>query len=169
MIREFTFDNKGRYKYLYSILLKLSLTCLALIFAYSYFNDLSLQDILLPSLAVTGFILVMNVLPLLILFFNHRKNSVGIKLVFDGINSQYQLHEKRGITTIPTIDVTSVNKVVSPPSYDNRIDWLLFGSYHYWHVKTKDQNIKISCLICDDENIFQKSKISLSKKAIPLM
>ena len=108
-------------------------------------------------------------LPLSVLFLNHRKYS---KSIIFGIKDGYYSYKSENISfDFRNEDIIKVELCLSPPSYDERIDFLYFGKYHLTTIHTKkNKAINISCLVFDDtKEVFREELIMRKKKLFPIM
>lgn len=170
MVEVYKVTKSSVWRYFYKIVLITFivhiLTALAIIF---FKKDLELFSIILIFVSVVLAWLLFFMLPLCILYFNHRKFSKSVIFEIDG--EDYSYKTKTNTINFNKEDILKIELWLSPPSYDKRIDFLYFGKYHFVTINTiKNQSIDISCIVFDKtESIFPEELIERKKKLFPTM
>ena len=136
---------------------------------FKYFKDIDIEN---STVYILGGVLpwfIVFGLPLFLLYFNHRKYSKNVRLEYDGNTFIYS--NKNNIIKFTINDIKEIELWLTPPSYDERIDWQFFGKYHFTKlILQQNQIINISCLVFDEtEDIFPKELIRKKKKMFPFM
>lgn len=172
MIKEYRFNKEDRQKYLYKVLLKLFIYFIVLLIgliAYKEIKDsCQIYKIILGVLIVWG---ILYLLPLFILYFNHRANSKSVVFSYDeGSNSFIYKSNKRNIG-FTLNDIEKVELYLTPNAYEKFIDLQYFGKYHYYKFFIhKSEPINLSCLVCDEiEEILPERLIEKKKKYLPIV
>lgn len=171
MLKNYTFDKKSIWNYF----LKVNISTFFIVVLggslYYYIkNKSSVETVLIGALGgLLGWFLFFA-LPLIILFFNHRKHSKNVDF---SVNSDNSFKYVNGCDEINFYqqDIEKIELWLTPAAYDKRIHWIGFEKYFFTRLYTKqNQIINLSCLLCDDtEQIFNKDLIVRKKKIFPLM
>lgn len=171
-MREYKLNKKLTFKYFYNILFKiigyLLIGFVGLIIYKDIINILRIIKIFSVVLIMWS---ILYLIPLLLLYFNHRNKSKSTVLIIDNQKKQFTYSSSNKILKFVIKDIKKIELFLTPTAYDKRIDWLFFGKYHYSKIFIKNGDIiKISCLVCDDINdIFPSELIIRKKKFIPTL
>ncbi|TXK78897.1 hypothetical protein [Mesonia sp. K4-1] len=158
------------WRYFYKIVVITFFAHILTAFAIIFFRKIiELNSIILILLAVTSAWLLFFMLPLCILYFNHRKFSKSV--VFEINDKDYSYKTKTDVINFNEEDIINIKLWLSPPSYDKRIDFLYFGKYHFATINTKqNKSFNLSCLVFDKiESVFAEKLIERKKKLFPIM
>jgi hypothetical protein len=167
MIYNFQNTKNPIWRYYLSMLFRIS-GVVGLVLLFIFFQKGFLLK--LPLLITSAFIFTFHLIPLSLLYFNHRSRSRGMNFYFDSLESKYRISDIQGNRfDVMTTDILSVTKVVSPATFHDRVDWSGFGAYHYWILTTKGHEFLISCLLCDEDEAFDPSKLSVKKAFFPFL
>lgn len=171
MTKKYVFDRKSVWNYF----LKINITTLSIVISgsllYIYIKNIKSFETIVYGLigALLGWFLIFAI-PVILLFFNHKKHSMNIIFSINS-NNYFKYVNGHDVINFFQEDIEKVELWLTPPAYDNRIDFGYFGKYHFTKIYTKqNQIINLSCLICDEtEQIFNKDLIVRKKKLFPLM
>jgi len=114
---------------------------------------------------------IVFVTPLLILFFNHKTKAKGMAIFLEKVVNVL-IFDLKGIkSTVAIDDIKEITICMSPPVFDKRIDWMMWGIYSYSKFELKDGNIVVvSCLVWDNvEEVLPPSLIRRKKVWFPMM
>ena len=172
MIKEYKYNKRDTRKYLYRVLFRLLIyftVLLALLIVYK-----EIRDSYLIVKIIIGVLIVWSILylvPLFILYINHRINSNKITLSYDDDYREFVYTSSRKEITFRIDDIQKVEMYLTPSSYEKSIDLQYFGDYHYSKIFiNKNESVNISCLVCDEiDDIIPKRLIKKKKKYIPII
>lgn len=164
---EFEMGRSQLQKYFYMPLLKVvSAIVLGVMVSLIWFDlpKNNLLEIVFFTLIFVGFI---HFFPFLLIALKHIKNSKGKRFVIDSLHGEY--HNSSGKKISFELDqIDKVIKVVSPPKFDGRLDFLGFGNFFYWEVILKNRmSFILSCMIVDRDDFFGRD-VELRKKTFVL-
>jgi hypothetical protein len=168
MILEYRFSSRQRKKYIFLPLVKqLTVIVIATIIGVVWFSVVKEQ--LLVVIGLTwAWIFLMHILPILIMAIRHSQLSRHSYFAIDTVNSTYHYHEKDLSVSFRLTEIDKVIKVVSPPKYDKRIDFLGFGYFFYWKIMLVDsRTLSISCMLLDVDD-FPGKEITQEKRVFPV-
>ena len=171
MTKKYVFDRKSVWNYFLKINITTFSTAVLSTFVLLYIKNIkSLEIIVYVTLGLLLFWIVIFLLPVLALFFNHRKHSKNVDF---SVNSDNSFKYRNGYDKINFYqqDIEKIELWLTPAAYDKRIHWIGFEKYFFTRIYTKqNQTINLSCLICDEtEQIFNKDLIVRKKKLFPFM
>ncbi len=171
MINEYSMNQKSRWVYFYKIMLSTLIIYFIVFIGYIYYQKIEDFYIIIKffsGILLSGWFLIFG-LPLFLLYFNHRKYSIDVVLKQNGNTFLYKNNNKS--ITFSFDDIKKVELWLTPPAYDNRIDWQFFGKYHFIAIHTnKNQVINISCLVFDKaKKVFPEELIERKKKFFPFL
>jgi hypothetical protein len=162
---------KNSFKYFnLPVLIWISISTIISLFVA--FNDNIYKAIKFFSvfLLATG---VIYILPLLIIYVNHRKYNNNSKLVVSGSESGVNLFEYKSPTEEINFTENEVIKCeanLSPSLYNKRTSLLFSDEYFFYKIYLQNRTLHISCLICNDlEKYIPKCKMKKIKNYFPLI
>mgnify|MGYP003144761475 CR=1 FL=1 len=171
MTKEYKFDKKAVWKYLYKpIIITFSAHILTGLLITIISRNTDLGNVFIVFITIIVIWAIIFMLPLLILYLNHRKlsKSTLFKVREDGT---FTFESALNSMQFSSEEITKVKLWLSPPSFDDRIDFLYFGKYHFTTIYTeKNEPINISCLVFDcTREVFTEKLINKERKIFPLM
>ena len=115
-----------------------------------------------------AWVFLIHLLPLIIMGIRHSRLSTGSYFAVDTANHTYLYTERDLSLSFRSTEIEKVIKVVSPPTYDNRVDILGFGYFFYWKIMlVGGRTLSISCMLLDIDNFFGM-EISREKRVFPV-
>lgn len=173
MIVNYRLSNSQRKKYFILPLAKLLTAIVVFTLIAMYWFNTDAKDLPFIVGITWSWVGLIHVLPLLILAIRHLKASKGVSFVIDTANWEYQYKECDFDLTFNTSQIKRVVKVMSPPKYDRRRDFLGFGYFYYWEVTLVDETLlSLSCMLLDSdkflgfENERKKQMFPIPKRVI---
>jgi hypothetical protein len=110
----------------------------------------------------------MHLLPLIIIGHGHKRNSERASFAVDTINKVFRFEQNDIFLSFRSDEVDKVIKVVSPPTYDKRVDILGFGNFFYWQIiLLNGKTLSLSCMLLDVD-VFEGKQISQQKRVFPV-
>lgn len=172
-MKKYTTNKNSKWIYFYKILLITLIIYFIVFVGYIYYKRFDILNTLLIvklffGMLIFGWFLIFG-LPLFLLYFNHRKYSKNVNFEILGDNFLYNKNNK--ITNFSINDINEIELWLTPPAYEDRIDWQFFGKYHFTKIiMNSGEEIFISCLVFDKtKEIFQEKLINRKKKFFPFM
>ncbi|WP_339606214.1 hypothetical protein [uncultured Roseivirga sp.] len=155
MIVNYSLSDFKRKKYFILPLAKLLTTIVVFTLIAIYWFNTDAENLPFIVGITWSWVGLIHVLPLLILAACHLKASKGVSFVIDTTNWEYQYKECDFDLTFNTSQIKRVVKVMSPPKYDGRRDFLGFGYFYYWEVTLVDETLlSLSCMLLDSDEFF---------------
>ena len=170
MKKKYKITKLSIWRYFYKIVLITFLAHIFTVIAIVFFKkSMTLYTIIIVLISVLLAWLLFFILPLCILYYNHKKFSKSV--IFEIDDEDYCYKTKTEIINFSKDDITNIKLWLSPPSYDKRIDFLYFGKYHFATITTKqNKSINLSCLVFDEiESNFPEELVERKKKLFPVM
>jgi|GEM_PF-2033351 len=168
MIINYKLSTNQYKKYVFKPLLKLISVIVILAFLSVYIFDVAKESLFFVIGATCCWVFLIHLLPLLILALNHIILSKDALFVVDTTNRTYRYEEGSKQLLFNSEEIKQIIIVVSPPSYDGRLDILGFGYFYYWKVILADGTIlSLSCMLLDTEEFFGHA-IQQEKELFPL-
>lgn len=171
MTNEYKINKKSKWVYYYKLLLSTLILYIIVFIGYVFYKQMDDPYMIMKffsGMLLSGWFLIFG-LPLFLLYFNHKKYSSNVVLKLNGNTFQYENNNELIIFSLDNIK--KIELWLTPPAYDNRIDWQYFGKYHFIKILTeKGEQINISCLVFDKvKEVFPEELIERRKKFFPLM
>ena len=168
MTLEYKLRDVQRRKYIFVPLLKLvaivAVGSIISVTAFGIRKD-EIQTVIGWTLV---WIFFMHFLPLLIMAIRHNQLSKDASFAFDSSTNTYQYKGKDISLSFALAEIDKVVKVVSPPKYDERMDFLGFGYFYYWKIVLVDgRTLSMSCMLLDVDS-FPGRDLSKEKKIFPI-
>ncbi|WP_159090843.1 hypothetical protein [Aquimarina aquimarini] len=103
-------------------------------------------------------------LPLLVLFFNYKKENN--KTILEVINNKFTYKKKNKTIEFSFSDIEKVVLNLSFPLYHRDIRLFFWDEYYYAEIKLKNgKSIIITCLLCDEiETLIPKNLIERRRR-----
>lgn len=157
MTNIYKLTKKREWLYFYKILINTLLIYFAVFAVYIYVKEIKNSLLIIKlflGMLFFGWFLIFG-LPLFLLYFNHIKYSKSVKIKYENDIMTYENSNES--ITFSVDDIEKIELWLTPPAYDNRIDWQFFGKYHFTRIYTKqNQLINISCIVFDEtEELFE--------------
>jgi len=172
MENKFSLDSIKNKKYFYRpLIIILLFDILGFVFIIFY-KKMDLQTSMIVFLGIILFSLVFYLIPLMLLFTNHTKNNKDFQLsiIENDENNIFKFTNKNDRITFSESDVKKIVLHLTPPVYDDRTRWFFWDDYFYTKIITNENELKISCLLCDDfSKYISKEKIIKEKTFFPLL
>lgn len=172
MIKEYRFNKEDTQKYLYKVLFQLFVYFIILLVGLIVYKEIKnsslITKIIIGVLIVWG---ILYLLPLLILYFNHRANSKSVVFSYDEGNDNFKYNSNKKNINFTLNDIEKVQLYLTPNAYEKFIDLQYFGKYHYYKFFIRNNEpINLSCLVCDEiEDILPKRLMEKKKKYLPII
>jgi len=168
MIQEYKLSNIQLKKYIFLPLIKLvAVIVIATVLAVVWF-DIRIERLHFVVGFTWAWAFLMHLLPLLIMGCRHCQLSRDSSFAIDTINNFYYYHAKDKSLTFRLGEIDKVIKVVSPPKYDKRMDFMGFSYFFYWKIKLlSGKTLSISCMLLDIDEFLGKDAI-LEKRLFPI-
>lgn len=160
----------SKRKYFYEIVFKTFFLHIIALTVLLYIKGVSEPEVIFfVALAVFIAWALFFFTPLLLLYLNHKNNSRGVKFRIDADRMFYEIGEES--ISFKTEEILKIDLVLSPPSFDERVDFLFFGKYHFTTIYLKNGEVlNISCLVFDKtKEVFSKDLIEGKKRAFPFI
>jgi hypothetical protein len=164
----FKINKNSIFKYLVKEILTLVIVFLIVIlFNYNISNSKSLETYFFTFIFL-GFIYL---IPLFLIFFNHYYKSKNVILIFDKDLKEFTYFGNNEKIIFRVDEVYKVNLYLTPAGYKNSFDISYYQKYKYYKlILLNKKEVNISCLICDNlELFFTEEKIKRKKKFLPLI
>lgn len=172
MIKEYKFNKEDTHKYLYKVLFQLIIYFTILLIGLIVYKEI--EDSTLIINIIVGVLIVWGILyllPLFILYFNHRSNSISVVFSYDEENDSFKYHSNDRNMAFTLNDIEKVELYLTPNAYEGFIDLQYFGKYHYYVFYLQNsESISLSCLVCDKiEHILPEGYVEKKKKYLPII
>lgn len=168
MILEYRSGYIQYKKYIFLPLMKLSAVIIIATIVLLVWFDISRENMLVVVALTWSWIGLIHLMPLLIMGIRHSRSSKGAYLCINTANNQCQYKEKNIDFSFGLDEIDKVIKVVSPPKYDSRMDFLGFGYFFYWKFMFVDGRVlSISCMVLDVDD-FLGDRGSKEKQLFPI-
>ncbi len=168
MIMEYSLSHPQRKKYLWYPLGKLvAVIVVFTMLGINWFNVNS-DDLFLVVGGTWLWAGLMHLLPLIVLAVRHQKISKGASFTIDAMNKEYRYKKENVDLSFNSNQIKEVIMVLSPPKYDDRMDFLGFGHFYYWKLVLADGTIlPLSCMLLDSEE-FTGHEVKKEKRLFPI-
>ncbi|KYG74369.1 hypothetical protein EV198_1172 [Roseivirga ehrenbergii] len=173
MIINYRLSDSQRKKYFILPLAKLLTAIVVFTLIAMYWFNTDAENLPFIVGITWSWVGLIHVLPLLILAAHHLKVSKGVSFVIDTTNWEYRYKKADFDLTFKASHIKRVVKVMSPPKYDGRRDFLGFGYFYYWEVTLVDETLlSLSCMLLDSdeflgyENERKKQLFPIPKRGI---
>ncbi|MDN5213344.1 hypothetical protein QQ020_14840 [Fulvivirgaceae bacterium BMA12] len=138
-------------------------------FLATYWFGVRAQDMIVVVAITWVWVGLIHILPLLILAAYHYRRSKNSFFNLDSISGEYTFNNGIIELKFKLEEIERVVKVVSPPKYDKRMDFLGVGYFYYWKIILNDCKIlPISCMLVNEDTIFDGRKIEFEKRMFPI-
>uniref|UniRef100_UPI0040473F82 hypothetical protein n=1 Tax=Roseivirga sp. TaxID=1964215 RepID=UPI0040473F82 len=168
MIIEYRLRNDQVRKYLIWPLIKL-IGVIVLITALSiYWFEVDKQNVFFVIMTTWLWVGLVHILPLLVLAIKHIKMSKNSCLWVNNATGDFEYQENEFKSKFNWSTIENVIKIVSPPKYDDRMDFIGWGYFFCWKVILVDGTIIfLSCMLLDSEEFFGQ-KYEREKQMFPV-
>jgi hypothetical protein len=168
MVLEYRLNSSLRLKYIFIPLMKLLIVIVIATIVGVIWFEVGRAHLLTLIGFTWAWVFLVHLLPLIIMGIRHVQLSTGSYFSVDTVNHTFLYKEKHISLYFRSTEIDKVIKVVSPPTYDDRVDILGFGYFFYWKIILVDgRTISISCMILDIDNFFGM-EISREKQFFPV-
>jgi hypothetical protein len=168
MISEYTLTARQQRKYMLIPIAKLSAIIIIVTTVCLIWLGVRSEQLLQVIVATWSWVFLIHFLPLLIIGVRHQRLSKGACFAIDTTNQTFSYKDKDTSFSFHSSEIASVTIVVSPPTYDNRIDILGFGYFFYWKISLIDGRIlPMSCMLFD-EHAFPGKELIREKRIFPI-
>jgi hypothetical protein len=168
MIIEYRLRNDQVRKYLIWPLIKLIGVIVLFTALSTYWFEVDKQNVFFVIIVTGLWVGLIHLLPLLVLAIKHIKLSKNSCLLVNNVTGDFEFQENEFKSTFKCSNIKNVIKVVSPPKYDDRMDFVGWGYFFYWKVILVDGTIiLLSCMLLDSEEFFGR-KYEREKQMFPV-
>ena len=119
------------------------------------------------------FSLLLYLVPLLIVFFNHWYYSRNTRISMEVIDDEtiFTLKFAKRNVMLEYKNLSRIELMLSYPRYDKRVSWMFWDNYYYFIIVMKDgKSYPISCLICGDLlKYISREKITNTRIMFPII
>ena len=169
---KYSVDSKSKKKYFYKpLLIIISIDILAFLF-FLYVKKMTTEESILVLLGILAFSLILYIAPLFAFYFNYFFTNKNCQLVITA-NSLGNIFSYKSGTINIEIKESDIKQVVfylPPPVYEKRAHWLFWDKYFYSKIILENQEIVVTCLLCDDFNKYiPQNKKVLKKVPFPFV
>jgi len=166
---EFTYDNKKKKKYFYSVFLPPLLIQIFIISPLMlwYFGTDNFTALVNSFIGLFFYMAIWTYLPASILFYRYYNLLKNISLKREGQNYIFSYDGQTIYFTLE--DIVEIKLYLTPIKYDDRTDFVFWGRYFYFSIYLNTGSvIHIPCLLLDNVDVLGKNHIKKVKKVFPL-